>query len=414
MKSRSQRSKILLNTVGAFVYLFALWLMSIVLVRLANYEAAGVFSIALTISNVFVCISNYGMKGYQVSDVDFKYSDTHYINSRLLTVLAGLGLCVGFSVLKGYTGETLVVITTFMVYRSIEAAAEVLHGIFQKNDRLDCVGISLSLKGIVSLAVFFPCMVLFKSLGLAITSMCLATLGIFVFYDMAVASKYVKTYLDFASVNRRPTLYLLRDSFLMMMFSITSPLLLSIPRIYFERKYSTELFGVFSSIAAPTIVITTLVSAVLVPIIPQFARYYNDHNRSKLLRISGMTITCTVAFGAVCYVGSLILGDFALTVLFGASILKYSAVLGPVVVVTSLSAIIMCFYTFFVATRRLLELFISSLVPCVVCYLIAPSLIDKHEMFGITHSMILSQLVQIVLMSAIVVWVVKKMPTQTG
>ena len=65
----------LYNSVGFIVYLFCQWLITIVVVRLSNYEDAGILSLAMSINNILYAISTFGLRNYQVSDIENKYSN---------------------------------------------------------------------------------------------------------------------------------------------------------------------------------------------------------------------------------------------------------------------------------------------------------------------------------------------------
>ena len=62
------KQKMFLNTVGTVVLLFAQWLISVLIVRMGGYDDAGTFSLAMSVSNIFAFLANYGIRNYQVAD----------------------------------------------------------------------------------------------------------------------------------------------------------------------------------------------------------------------------------------------------------------------------------------------------------------------------------------------------------
>ena len=64
--------------------------MLMVLTRACDLETAGVFTIAYASANLFLNIGNYGMRNYQASDVEPKYSFSTYALSRAITDMAML------------------------------------------------------------------------------------------------------------------------------------------------------------------------------------------------------------------------------------------------------------------------------------------------------------------------------------
>lgn len=82
----------LYNTYGTFFYFFCQWLITVFVVRIGNYHLAGVFSLVVSITNVFYCISLYGVRNYQVSDIKCEYSDADYFTLRTITSIIGFVL----------------------------------------------------------------------------------------------------------------------------------------------------------------------------------------------------------------------------------------------------------------------------------------------------------------------------------
>ena len=67
---RGQRVNMAWNAVGSLVFLGCQWLTCVLTARLADdYATAGVFALAMSISNVFASIELYKTRSYQVSDI---------------------------------------------------------------------------------------------------------------------------------------------------------------------------------------------------------------------------------------------------------------------------------------------------------------------------------------------------------
>lgn len=397
------------NIVGTFIYLFSIWLMTLVTVRVSNFHDAGILSLAITITNVFYVISCYGMRSFQVSDINGEYSDQQYNNSRLITVVAGFALSFLFTIYLGYENSVFLAINLYMLFKSSEAFGDVFYGIFQKNNRFDYISISSSAKGIFCFAVFFCTLYFAKSLNLALTLLFITSLAIVYLYDLPRVKVTVSPLFNFTQSNIKATHRLLKSTVLLMVSLIIPQVLISIPRIYFEKHFSTELFGIFSSLSAPTIVITTFVSSALLPFLPRLAKYYNKGQRKEtILTFSGF-IGLTVLVGIVAEIGAYFWGPPVLGIMYGKGVLPYSGVFGSIILVTTLSGIIMCLNFFYVIARRLTPLNMMLLGGCIVCYLISPPLIERYGMYGITHALIISQLIQIVLLAGLMMLITLKM-----
>lgn len=383
--------------IGNFVYLAAQWALSILVVRLSDdYYMAGMLGLALTITNIFYIIACYGMRSYQVSDVQKRFQDHCYTLSRVLTIAVAMIACVVYSIVKGYNAESLAVISVYMLYKCFEAASDVLYGIFQTNDSYDKLCLSMCVKGIVSLVVFAGMLAAGLSLISALLGMCAVAFLTFVFIDLHYASKLTSPIILFSKDNLKQSLQLLWVSFPMVILLIAQPLLMSVPRLYFEQHFSTELLGIYSSLSSPTTVITTFVSCAMMPYVPLFAKYYVDKNRSGLYKLTYGSITLAACFGFVAFLIGGWLGEWALTLLYGQSISGYVHEFQLIIIVSTLSSISMCLNALFIAMRKLISLSVALLLGCGLCHLITPQIVNAYAMRGVAYSLMIAQAFQII------------------
>ena len=61
------KKNLLWNTIGTFLYTFAQWVLTVLVVRMDSYESAGYLAIAITASSTYLQIALYGMRNFQIS-----------------------------------------------------------------------------------------------------------------------------------------------------------------------------------------------------------------------------------------------------------------------------------------------------------------------------------------------------------
>lgn len=395
--------------IGNFVYLAAQWALSIIVVRLSDsYYMAGLLGLALTITNIFYIVACYGMRSYQVSDVQKKFSDQCYVLSRVVTVAIAMIACLIYSAVKGYDAEAFGAIAVYMIYKCFEAASDVMYGIFQMNDGYDKLCVSMCVKGIGSLAVFAGMLAAGCTMIPALLGMCVVALLTFVFLDVRLAKRIVDPLVVFGKDDLREVFHLLGVSFPMVILLIAQPLLMSIPRLYFEQHFSTELLGIYSSLSSPTTVITTFVSCAMMPYVPLFATYYVEHNRKGLYKLTFGSVALAACFGiAAFFVGGWI-GEWGLTLLYGQSISGYVRVFQLIIIVSTFSSISMCLNALFTAMRKLISLSVALLLGCVLCYFITPGIVNAYEMSGVAYSLMAAQAFQIVVACVLAVFFISR------
>ena len=156
------------NTVGTIVYCVCQWIISsLLVVHLSPMEEsvknAGLLQLSISITNIFLAIANYNMRTYQISDTDNEYTSGDYVGMRFVTTTIALLMCVVYVIVLGYSAKTVLCITVYMIFKLSESFCDVLHGVDQKNYRMDYVGISFAVRGIVTVAAFALSMVFTKS-----------------------------------------------------------------------------------------------------------------------------------------------------------------------------------------------------------------------------------------------------------
>lgn len=377
--------------VGNFVYLAAQWVLSVIVVRFStDYYMAGLLGLAMTITNIFYMVSYYGLRPYQVSDVAKNYSDQCYTLSRIITIPAAMLACILYTLVMKYDEAAMATIAVYMLYKSFEAASDVLYGIFQNNERYDMICLSMTLKGIGSLIVFTVLILLGATLFVAIMGMNVIALATFLFLDVRWSKRFVKPLTFFNKPTVKRVLHLLTVTAPMVLMLIAQQLMMSIPRLYFEQHFSTELLGIYSSLSSPTMVITTFISCAMMPYVPLFAKYYLKADRRGLFRLMFGSIGFAAVFGLLSYVLAGFCGEWALTLVYGKSISGYVKMFQLIVIVSSLSAISMCLNVLFIAIRKLVALTIAMLSSCLLCWVITPHVVQAYAMEGVAYALMIS------------------------
>lgn len=396
---------------GNFIYLFAQWALTIVAVRSGNYYVAGILGLSTTIANIFYIIASYGLRAYQISDVNKQYSDQCYVLSRVVTICVAFVSCVVYVLYLGYDSSTILAVLLYMVYKCFEAASDVLYGVFQINDRYDYVCISMGIKGVLSLIVFTAPLVMGQPLELSLLAMVAVAALTFFTFDLRWCLKYVRPLILWTRDAWQRTLKLLWVSAPMVVLLIAQPLLMSIPRLFFEQHYSTELLGAYSTVSSPTVVISTFVSCAMMPYVPLFAQYFYAEEKRRLYKLTFGSLFFAAGFGLCALIGGALLGEWALVILYGESIRGYAPIFLLVIIVTTFSALTMCLNALFIAMRKLTVLSCILLLGCLLCQLITPYFVSTYAMAGITYALMFAQAFQLLLGIALAVWYISKIPT---
>ncbi len=359
MKEQNIKKSVLWNAGGNLIYLVCQWLITILVANTGDFSDAGILSIAMSISATFQTIAMFGIRNFQISDVENKYSDSAYVKFRTITCAVALLGCMLFSLLGGYGTEQLLSIFIFMVFRLSENFSDVLHGIAQKNGRLDVAGKSFAIKGVCTLAVFIVGYKLSGSLCVGLLLMAILSWTSTVFYDVLVTRK-----LSGFSVWTRKLAWLplAKETAPLCIYLFLSAAIYTVPKLILEQKCGEEILGAYSSIFAPALLISTAAGYLYTPFVPAFAEAYQGKDTNAFIKLF-LKITAAVAvFALVTVVAAIFLGDFALGLLFGDKILGYTYLLIPILVSIFVNAI----FTFLCTLCVVLRDFWGLLISCAV------------------------------------------------
>ena len=153
--NKNEAGNYIWNAIGGMLNAGQSVLVLIIVTRVCGLEAAGLYSIAFATGNLFMYLGNYGVRNYQVSDVDEKFPFRSYILHRLLTValmlLAAAVYCT-YSLLRGaYSPAKTMTVAAMCLLKAIDCLEEVLEGRLHQRGRLDLAGKMMTVRLLVSI-----------------------------------------------------------------------------------------------------------------------------------------------------------------------------------------------------------------------------------------------------------------------
>lgn len=395
-KPLSLKQNMLWNSIGSFLYLFCQWAITVFVVRLSSgYDSAGVLAIAMSIGNLFTPFAIYKMRTYQVSDTSGEYSTGQYVAFRLMTIAIALVGCFIYAVLTCRAG-TYLTIFIYLVFKAIDIFIDVLHGLDQQKMRMDYIGKSLIMRGILSLAAFCLLLWLTGSIDLAVLGMVVSTLPVCIFYDMRVSSK-----LDDIRprISIEDALVLLRKCFPLVIASVFCSAILTIPRQYLSYGFGDALLGIYSSVAAPVAVIQIGATYIYSPLLGVFAEDYNQGRVDKMRRLMLKTSLGILALAAICLVLFHLLGEWGLVLLYGESIREHAFLMYPIIVCTVLTGYLWFLADLLVSIREFRGNVVGNVVALLVSLGTTVPLVNAFTMNGVSFVGILACALGIAIMA---------------
>jgi len=381
------------NSFGVLIYFACQWLTTIFVVWLSHnntgtgfdYTNAGYLALAMSITNIFSLIAQYNMRNIQVSDIKREYNDSEYTISRIMTCAASILLCAVFVFVDDFTMTQRVIILSYMFFRLNEVFVDVLHGIDQKNWRMDYVGISLAIRGVSMLCAFIVLMHFFGLLP-AIIGMAVISWAVVLLFDVQKTKKLAA----FSAFSMRKVLMLLKHCFPLMIVQLCGIIIVSFTRYSIERIYGDASLGIYASVTTPVMIIQVGISVLFAPLANLFTVYLKEGNKAKFIKVfiivSVFIIIVTLVFSVVFH----FFGGWGLGIIFEDSIVPYAYLLPGAVIIAGLTASMWFLNVVFSAIRDIRGLFVGNIIGVAVCFAATNFLLIRHELMGANYAVIAS------------------------
>lgn len=392
------KKNVIWNTLGNIYYLAAQWLTTVLIIRLTgNYRDSGLYSVAMSLSNVFCIIASYNVRNFQTSDLRNQFSNFDYIIQRLTTIALAMLSCVIFTLASYDDIYKILIITSYTLFRVGESLVDVFHGIDQKLYRMDIVGLSYILRGTCVLGFFCAFEIITHNLLITILAMAIGTYSIIFIFDIKQTStiERIKGILNLSQIKG---IYV--SCFPMLLYGVALNVTSSIPRFLAEKMLGAELLGYYSSVATPAVIVQSLLNVIFTPFIGTITRCYEEKNKKSFYAVIIKLIVFCILVGCLALAGSMLVGKWIIVdVLYkDKRLVQFCYLLNSTMVCTSIMAIIWLFAILLTITRSMYLLSFATIIGMGAEAILGYVLILYYGLDGINLSLIISYILIIIIM----------------
>lgn len=390
-KKLSFSQNLIWNSLGSFVYLICQWLLTLIVVRLSSdFENAGNLSLAISITNIFFTIACFNVRPYLVSDINHKYTTKEYSGFRVLSCILSLILCLGYISAFSYGMKQLLTIMLYMIFKLGEAYVDLLHGIEQREDRMDIGAISLILRGISLIVSFSVILYLTDNINLSIIGMIFITFLIIVFYDIRKC-KYFGNIIPEIKITVMKKLSL--ELMPLLIGALVNTLSTNIPRQILEKVMGTNALGIYATVATPAAIVQVASSYIFNPLQTVFANYKNEEKYLEFKNLLLKTSIILLGLSIICCIGVVLFGKWGLMLLYGNNIGEYSYLLLPIIIFSALNGYVWFLSNVIIVLRKNKELLIIDIIGLIMSLILTRFFINQFGMNGISFVMIIFSII---------------------
>lgn len=379
------RSAYLWNTCAAMLNAFQTVFILMLISRIDPVIDAGVFTIAFAIGNLMLTIGKYGIRQFQVSDVEEKYSFREYTASRIVTsiimILASFAY-VGVNFATGlYNPSKCMVVILICLAKVIDAIEDVIHGMLQQYLRLDAAGKILSVRMSTYIFVYLICYYFSKNLVLTSAVALVVSFVQFVIlnYTAVKGFEIKKKTFDIRNVKN-----IFVECFPLFIASYLVIYIGNAPKYAIDKVMSSEAQACFTYIFMPVFVISLLSQFVYQPVISKMALLWHEKKISQFNKLIFRQIGLILLLSIAAIIGGYLLGIPVLSIIYGVDLTEYKKALVILLIGGGALAIVNFLQMIITVARKQKLLIIGYLLAFLLFVFGGKTITERFGMVGIS------------------------------
>lgn len=384
----SLKQNMVWNSIGCLVYQGCQWAITIAVVVLSpDYSNSGYLAYAMAIGNVYNPLATYNMRTIQVSDVEDKLSPNVYIGFRIVTAVSAAALV---AVYLSFTASSITLISVslcWLLFKADEAYCCVYYAIEQKHMRMDYIGISQAVRGILSIVSFSVLLYLFSDIFISILGMSVCCIFVTVAYDCKKARLFGSVKPEMFP---RLAIELSKTYFPAVLTLVCYGAVVSVARQIFEGAHGAEALGMYAAVATPTVLIQVAASYLYNPMLVGIAKSWITKDFKHFVKTIGAVLAAIVALSAAMLLLAALFGEQALVLVFGESIRDCAYLLVPALIATSVTTVFAFVFDILITIRCFSGALAANLLSLAISVCGSSQLIDMLYMNGINAAISLS------------------------
>lgn len=379
-----ERDSFLWNMIGSILYSCQSVFMLVILTKMTTLDEAGIFSIAQSISTLFLTVGKYGMRNYQVSDNSLKFSFSEYRSSRYITTCIMLAVSFGYilfiQTVNSYTLQKSIIIILMCILKAIDSLEDIYYGFYQQQNRLDIAGKCLTIRIMVTLFTFILFILVSKQLIISL---------LFTLIISTITCKFLIQwtigYFHYINPQRKDisnVFHLLLFCFPLFLGSFLTFYIINAPKFAIDKVLNDELQACYGFISLPLFAIGLLNNFIFNPIITKISYFWKNRQIkqfiTKLLKQSFIILFIIV----ICELLAFLFGIPVLSFIFSTDLTPYQTELLILLLGGGFLALSGVLSVSVTVMRLQYFLSIGYIAAAVIAYFLSPVFVAKFGILG--------------------------------
>lgn len=373
------------NTFAAMLNSFQTTLILLIITRMGNDYDGGVFTIAYAIGNLMMTIGKYGMRNFQATDVNEKYSYKEYIISRyissIIMIISSTAYILVCIFVNDYPADKCIVVISVCAVKFVEAVEDILHGRMQQKGRLDVAGKILGIRLFIYIVVYIGMYIVTGDLVLTSVVAFVITTLLAIIFNTSVYKEFSTKENKYETSNVKKlmlTCFPLAACTFLIMYIANAPKY-SIDAVLDEKTQTC-----FNIIFMPVFVISLLSNFIFQPMLFKVASVWQEKKTHEFKKIIVRQTFIILGLTIIIALGGFLLGIPVLSAVFSVNLKNYRTELVILILGGGMLALIN-FENMIITTIRYQRFLIwGYLIVAVISYVFGNGVVRDYGVLGIS------------------------------
>ncbi len=372
------------NALSSMLNSFQTLVLLMVITRSGTAEDSSIFVMAYAVGNLLFNIGKYGVRQFQVTDAEEKYSFQEYLSARrasmimmLAAVFAYLGWEMGFG---NYSVKKAAVVLAICLYKGIEAYEDVYLGRLQQRGRLDIAGKIIGLR-LFLFIIGFALVYLSTGNLLAAAYGNMLLSGLFCFWFLRLAGE---EYADDHVLRPGRKKQLLSECAALCVSMVLNMYMGNAPKYIIDSVVSDEAQTAFNIVYMPLFIISMLGVFIFQPSLHKMGHLWTERKIPDLRRLLIKLAAVVVFLDIAAVAAGAVLGIPVLELLYGVDLKDYRSLLILFLIISGILTIMNLLVMTLTTLRCQRQIFIGYAFFSVILFVFGKSVLVKAGLNGMS------------------------------
>lgn len=378
-----EKKNLIWNMIGSLIYAVTSMMIGMTVIKIAGAFYGGIFFFAFTtLGQQFFILAYFGVRPVQIMDIGYEYSFGEYRCLRFMTVFSSIVLGTLYCILFAKDIYSMLIWALMILYKAIDALADVYESEYQRVGSLYIGGRVLALRTVVSVTCFIFTLVLTRDLLLSsIVFVFALSLIVWLFDVRDLKRRFCPDYSwRFEKVKGlfHSTKWLFVSTFLdLYIFAAVK---------YAVNTHLGEVYNsYFSTIFIPTSIINLMAGFVIRPTLGKLALFFERGEKKAFHQTILKLIVMVGAITCISILGSNYIGIHILAFLLGGegkNIVEYKDILLILILGGGFYAVVNILYYCLIILHKEKSIFFLYSVGAVLAFFLSEHMVGNYGMTG--------------------------------